>query len=195
MKFRGMIKNKYPALKKDGDLAELIGVILGDGHIRKYPRTEELSIFSNANNPGFIKRYSRLIEIVFGKKPKIGFHSNKKSCVRIRIYEKHIADRLHIPISPKMRKKIPFHRWISSSRKFMIRYLRGLYEAEGSFCVHRPTSTYKLFFSNINTSLLHIVSLSLKRLGFFHNLSGFRVQVSRKKEVYKLKKLLGFREY
>jgi len=44
----GLIRSTYPAPRKDGNLAELVGVILGDGHIRKFPRTEELSIFSNS---------------------------------------------------------------------------------------------------------------------------------------------------
>ena len=58
MKKMGKIPSDYPSFKKNGDLAELIGVILGDGHIAKFPRTEALTIFSNSNNVGFIKRYS-----------------------------------------------------------------------------------------------------------------------------------------
>ena len=68
MRTEGKIKSEYSPFKKDGDLAELIGVILGDGHIRPYPRTEELSIFSNSNNPGFVERYATLVEKIFGKK-------------------------------------------------------------------------------------------------------------------------------
>lgn len=63
----------YTEPTKDGDLAELIGVVLDDGHIAAFPRTEELSIFSN----------------------KIG-------CIRIRIYQKHIQARLGVPFSPEV---------------------------------------------------------------------------------------------
>lgn len=196
MKRDGRIKNEYLPFKKDGDLAELIGVVLGDGHIWVYPRTEELSIFSNANNPGFVERYRKLVASIFGKNPKITFHSNKrKTCIRIRIYEKHIAFRLGVPISPRLHKEIALPRWISQKNEYVIRYLRGLYEAEGSFCVHKPTSTYKLFFANKNKSLLRIVPLLLRRLGFHVNVSGSKVQVSRKEEVYRLKELIEFRKY
>ncbi|MFZ2522221.1 MAG: hypothetical protein WAX44_04545 [Minisyncoccia bacterium] len=143
MKAEGKIKSGYPTLKKDGDLAELVGVVLGDGHIYKYDRTEELSIFSNANNPGFIKRYSSLMEKVFSRKPTIKSHS-KKTCIRIRIYEKHIQERLGVPFSPRLNKKIIIPGWIFNKRAYMIRYLRGLYEAEGSYSVHKPTYTYKV---------------------------------------------------
>lgn len=37
----GLIKAEYPILEKTADLAELIGVILGDGHIGKFPRTKD----------------------------------------------------------------------------------------------------------------------------------------------------------
>ena len=64
----GKILTVFSPLKHDGDLAELIGVLLGDGHLQKFPRTERLLIFSNSNNPGFIKRYTSLVEKLFKKK-------------------------------------------------------------------------------------------------------------------------------
>ena len=69
MKKEGKLKTEYSTFAKNGDLAEFIGVVLGDGHIRNYPRTEELSIFSNSNNPGFVRRYSGIVEKIFDKKP------------------------------------------------------------------------------------------------------------------------------
>ncbi len=151
MKLAGKIRSLYPKFKKDADLAELIGVILGDGHIRKYPRTEELSIFSNSNNAGFIERYSNLIEKIFEKKPVLRNHG-KANCTRIRIYQKEIQSRLDIPYSPRGLLKIEVPGWILKDRKLIVRYLRGLYEAEGSHCIHKPTSTYKVFFTNHNVS-------------------------------------------
>src|SRR3989344_4145337 len=64
MKAEGKIKSEYLPFKKDGDLAELIGVVLGDGHICSYARTEELRIISNSNNPGFVDRYAKIAEKV-----------------------------------------------------------------------------------------------------------------------------------
>lgn len=92
----GKIRSVYPPLKRNGDLAELIGVILGDGNIQKFPRTERLLIFSNASNKGFAKRYSRLVRRLFKKKPYVYLQS-KQNCVRISLYEKEISRRLNIP--------------------------------------------------------------------------------------------------
>ena len=190
----GQIRSKYPALIKNGDFAELIGVILGDGHIRKFPRTEELSIFSNSNNLGFIKRYSKLVQQIFDQKPAVTKHG-KRNCIRIRIYQKNIASRLNMPYSPRklLHIRVPF--WVLKKNSFIVRYLRGLYEAEGSYCVHKPTSTYKIFFSNANLSMLNNVFRLVRKLGFHPHKDVLRVQISRKKEIIDFLNLIQFRKY
>jgi len=193
MKKIGKIKSNYPSLKQNGDLAELIGVALGDGNIFNFPRTEALTIASNAKNKGFIQRYSSLIQKIFLKKPKI----NKPSggCVRIRLYEKNISKRLNFPTGARKDKNTRIPRWISENKEYLKRYLRGLYEAEGSFCIHKPTYTYKFLFSNRNVSLLNNVYQSLRILGFHPHKSKDKIQISRKEEVYKIKDLIKFRQY
>ncbi|MDO8620136.1 MAG: LAGLIDADG family homing endonuclease [bacterium] len=195
MKATGKIRSVYPLFKKDGDLAELIGVVLGDGHIRRFPRTEELSIFSNSNNPGFISRYARLMERIFDKKPALTKHQG--NCTRIRLYQKEVHSRLGVPYSPRGKLHIRVPRWILNNEKYIVRYLRGLYEAEGSHCVHLPTGTYKLFFSNRNQSMLNNVFRLLRKLGFHPHKSKnhYNVQLSKKVEVFKAIKLLQFRKY
>lgn len=190
----GLIRSKYPTFSKDGDLAELVGVILGDGHIRKFPRVDELSIFSNSNNHGFIKRYSELVEKTFDQKPAITKHG-KGNCVRIRIYQKNIALRLNVSYSPRGLLRIKIPPWILKNNKFIVRYLRGLYEAEGCYCVHKSTSTYKVFFSNANASMLNNVFRLVRRFGFHPHKDALRVQISRKKEVFDFLNLIQFRKY
>jgi len=193
MKKLGKIRSTYPKLKRDADLAELIGVVLGDGNISVFPRTEAMTIASNAKNKGFIKRYAYLIEKIFSQRPTI--NKPNRGCVRIRIYQKYISRRIDIPTGSRKDKNIKIPQWILKNKSFLVRYLRGLYEAEGSFCVHRPTCTYKFLFSNKNESLLNNVYRVLIILGFHPNKSGYKIQVSRKEEVYKVKNLIKFRQY
>jgi len=194
MKMEGKIKSEYLPLKKDGDLAELVGVILGDGHIRPYPRTEELSIFSNSNNPMFVKRYAGLIEKVFGRKPTASLHS-ASNCIRIRIYEKEISKRLGIPFSPRGKLKITVPSWILGKKSYIVRYLRGLYEAEGSHSIHKATYTYKVQFANRNVSMLENVFRLVLKLGFHPHGGRDMVQLSRKEEVFRFLNLIRFRKY
>lgn len=194
MKAEGKIKSEYLALKKDGDLAELIGVTLGDGHICVYPRTEELRIISNSNNPGFIARYAKIMEKVFGKKPYVR-DSNQNNSTRIGLYEKHISSRMGIPTGARKYSKIEVPAWILKNRKYIVRYLRGLYEAEGSFSAHKATYTHKFLFANTNETMLDNVYFLVKKLGFHPHRSPYQIQLSRKKEVYEAMKVLKFRDY
>lgn len=156
MKELGEIPASHPSFGRSGDLAELMGVVLGDGHLSRFPRTEELTIFSNADNKGFIERYSHLLEKIFSKKAYVAKMS-RSNCVRIRIYQKEIKKCFGVPYSPRGKKSIGVPMWISKNKRYIVRYLRGLYEAEGSFCVHEPTSTYKFLFRNRNLSMLRNV--------------------------------------
>lgn len=193
-KAEGKIKSEYPPLEKNGDLAELIGVVLGDGHICVYPRCEELRLISNSNSPGFIERYAVLMEKIFNKKPYV-IQSGQSNSTKIGFYEKLISKRLGVPTGARKDLEIEIPKWISKNRKYVIRYLRGLYEAEGSFCVHEPTYTHKFLFANRNVSMLNNVFSLMHGLGFNPHKSKDQVQISRKEEVYRAMKILGFREY
>lgn len=194
MKKLGLIKSVYPNFQKNGNLAELIGVVLGDGYIGKFPRCEVLRVLSNSNNHGFVKRYFNLMKKVLRKKPTVA-KKNSANCITITVYEKWISKRLGIPTGARKEKMIRIPQWILRRRDYIIRYLRGLYEAEGSYCIHKPTSTYKFQFTNRNQSMLRNVKKLLTRLDFNPYTTGYQVQIARKKEVEGIRKLLHFRQY
>jgi DNA-binding transcriptional regulator WhiA len=195
MKKLGKIRSRYPAFRKTGDLAELIGLVLGDGHIESFPRTESLTIACNAKNAGLVRRCKDLLRKLFEKEPYEGNTVSNRNCIRVRVYQKNISRRLGLPTGD--RKDIRFRTpiWISGNKEYLKRYLRGLYEAEGSLCTHKPTCTYKLFFSNRNKFLRENVYRGLKILGFHPHRGKYQIQVSRKKEVYEIKDLIRFRQY
>lgn len=190
----GKIKADYPVLSPGGDLAELIGVVLGDGNIQAFPRTERLLIFSNSNNPGFVARYARIVEEVFNKKPYV-YKTKDKNCIRIGIYQKEISSRLGVPTGARKELVLPVPEWILSNKEYIVRYLRGLYEAEGSVSHHPPTSTHKFAFSNLNQSLLKNVNDLMISLGFHPSKGSKVVQISRKAEVEEAIELIQFRKY
>ena len=194
MKREGKIKSEYPPLKRNGDLAELIGVALGDGHLEKFPRTERLLIFSNSNNRGFIKRYTKLVQKVFCKEPYV-YAQTGRHCTRISLYEKNLSARLGVPLGARKNLCIRVPRWILAKEEYVVRYLRGLYEAEGSLMFHQKTYTHKLSFSNLNQSILSIVFRLVRRMGFHPHRDKVRVQISRKEEVRRAADLLQFRKY
>ena len=194
MRICGSMPTEYPAFPHTAKFAELIGVILGDGHIEKHPRTERLVISANSKNLGFIERYCKIMEELFHKKSH-RIPSKLSDCTRLTLYEKKISSRLGISTGNRKKCTYPIPKWIARDKDSLIAYLRGLYEAEGSFCVHVPTCTYKFLFSNRNESLLQNVYTCVKKLGFHPHRSKYQIQVSRKAEVYKIKKMIRFRQY
>jgi len=194
MKRLGKIKAVYQPLRKNGELAELIGVVLGDGNIYAFPRTECLRIVGNSKNIGFIERYSHLVEKVFKKKPHVS-KRKASNATDIVIYENQISRRLGIPAGARAKLTVQVPTWIRKNRSFIIRYLRGLYEAEGSICFHEKTYTHKLLFANRNESMLNNVFQLVRNLGFHPHRSQYQIQISRKEEVQNLKNLLRFRLY
>lgn len=194
MKKLGDIKSAYPVFKKNGDLAELIGTVLGDGHIYKHPRCDSLRITGDASKMDFVNRSANLVEVVFDKKPTV-LKVLRSNAMTVTIYERNISKRLGIPQGSRKDLNYILPKWIVRSRPFTIRFLRGLYEAEGSLCYHPPTSTHKLFFANKNQHLLKLVATLVEGLGFTQNTYINKVQVSRKAEVQELKNLIQFRSY
>ncbi|MEK7479604.1 MAG: LAGLIDADG family homing endonuclease [Patescibacteria group bacterium] len=192
-KRRGIIPVAYPPLRKNPQLAFLIGLVLGDGHIQKMPRCEALSIVLGTDKPPLIQMVTETIRGVFGKDPWV--YKRESRCVTIRIYQKKISSRLGIPCGSRKNKKICAAPWIWKNKKYLLSWLRGLYEAEGSFCVHKPTYTYKFLFANRNESLLDEVYKAWQRLGFHPHCSKDKVQISKKHEVFSAKDLIKFREY
>lgn len=190
----GLIPRKYSRLKKSGDLAELIGTTLGDGHIGVFPRTEVLRLVASGAHPASADRWGMLIYKVFGKAPTIIKRKNS-NCYNVTLYQKHISERLEIPTGARAEYAFTLPDWIRNTRAYYIRFLRGLYEAEGSYSVHKSTYTYKFLFNNKNESLLRVVHEGMTALGFHPHTSSFKVQLSRREEVAKAMKLVHFRDY
>lgn len=190
----GKIPSEYPAFKQSNELAFLIGLVLGDGNIYQYQRTQGLRIALGTDKPELWQYAVKILASIFRKTPTARKVKNV-NCMVIDLYQKQISQRLGIPIGDRGKLDIAVLRWILANEEYILNYLKGLYEAEGSFCVHKPTGTYKLLFSNRNQSMLRNVMQLWEKLGFHPHQSGPRVQLSRKVEAYDAVDLIKFRKY
>lgn len=192
MRALGKIPDVNTIFPPSQDVAEYMGVVLGDGNISIFPRTERLIIVSNANNQYFIKRYSFLTEKLFNKKPTV---SKLKgiNAIRISIYQKKISYRLKIPTGNRNRMHIIIPGWIWMEKNYIISLLKGLFEAEGSLSIHLPTCTYNFQFKNNNKYLLNAVEKGLKILGYNPEIRKNAIRLRKKKEVETFKQLIDFR--
>lgn len=184
----------YSELNQNEELAFLIGLILGDGNIHKFPRTECLTVVLGTDKPALWKYTADLVEKLFNKKPYVA-KVNGSECMRVRIYQNNISERLGIPTGARGSLTIKIPKWIDRNKLFLIAYLKGLFEAEGSFCVHAPTCTYNFAFANRNRSLLNVVECSLTKLGFTPRRRPVNIALRKRAEALAFEKLISFRKY
>jgi intein-encoded DNA endonuclease-like protein len=184
----------YATLKRDEDLAFLIGLVLGDGNIHAHTRTESLTLALGTDKPELWQYASAVLEKIFLKKPYVA-KIKASECIRVRIYQKHISEGLGISTGARGNLTIEIPEWIENNKKFLISYLKGLFEAEGSFCIHLPTCTYNFAFANRNKSLLSIVEKSLSKLGFTPRRRPFNIALRKREEALAFEKLISFRKY
>lgn len=185
---------QYADIRQSTDLAFLIGLVLGDGNIYKSPRTESLTLALGTDKPALWRYAASVIEKIFQKKPYVA-KITASECMRVRIYQKHISARLGIPIGARGDLTLSIPSWIQDNKSFLVAYLKGLFEAEGSLCIHLPTCTYNFAFANRNESLLTIVEQSLKRLGFTPRRRPINIALRKQDEVRAFEKLISFRKY
>ncbi len=190
----GVIPKLNNPLDKNKDLAFLIGLILGDGNIHKFLRTEGLRITLATKYPNLWKYAAEVVGRVFNKEPSVRKVKNSE-CMTISIYQKGISRRLEIPSGKRGKLAIKLPDWIWQDRNYLRACIRGLFEAEGSFSIHKPTYTYNLCFSNNNPSLLDEVEKAIKIFGFHPERRTNAVRLRKKKETYDFIDLIGFRQY
>lgn len=193
-KWRKSHRIDYTHIPHGGNLAEYIGVVLGDGNIEAFPRTERIVITGDAKKIEFIYRYAKMTELLFKKAPVV-MNATYSNAVRISLYQKFISKRLEIPTGNKEQFAYVLPTWIENNERHLIRFLRGLYEAEAYLSIHLPTSTYNFGFVNTNPHLLKIVENALRRLEFHPEIRHNAIRIRKKAEVERLKNLLQFRQY
>ncbi len=129
------------------DLAELIGIILGDGHLRKCERTEQLCVSCNSNQQVYIENITALMNRVLSKAPSI-YRSKSENVVRIVVYQNRLSAKLKLPHGNKIKNNIGIPQWIKSDQAYSIRCLKGLFETDGSLNIHKESYTTVIEFKN-----------------------------------------------
>lgn len=190
----GIIPDSNKQFDKTESLAVLIGLILGDGNISQYPRTECLRITLGTDKPELASYATRLIKDVFNKAPSM-IKRNNMNCFNVTISQKNISTRLEIPRGARGKLKIRLPIWIWKKKKYIVSALKGLFEAEGSYCIHEITYTYNFEFSNRNVSLLDEVEKGLRTLGFNPERRKTSVRLRKKAEAIAFRELISFRTY
>lgn len=185
---------QYRELEKDNNLAELIGIVLGDGNLNKHPRTENLRITCNSKDTGYIKHIGSLIKKVFNKSPSIR-KRNDANAVSVDLYQCKISERLNLPCGDKIRNNVGIPSWILSDKRYILKCLKGLFETDGCFHEDEDNYTRIIEFKNNCKRLRKDVYNSLVILGFNPQFGSNYIRLAKRNETYKFKTVIDFRNY
>lgn len=176
------------------DLAELLGIMIGDGHISWRKRGKWIVIVSNlSTDKNHIKnRVYNLFKREFKIEPKI--RENKKdNSIRLFVYSKEITENFVDLGLPKNKKldyiKIP--KFIFKNKFLLINCLRGIFDTDGS--IYRKYGQYaQVGFRSHSKKLLEDIKRGLNVLDFNPSIDGIGyVFIHRQLEIIKFFKLIG----
>lgn len=196
------IKIKTP--EKSQKLAELIGIILGDGNINYYKKGKKIGVYQiniagdkNLDREYHLKYITPLINDLFGVKV-VEFLPKKTNARHLIISSKQLVNFFitnELKSGSKIRNQVTIPSWIKENNSYLKACLRGLYDTDGSVYKLTNQNTYQICFTNYNNTLLNDVRNSLLSLGI--NVSkitkGRDIMITKKTELRKFLKEIGFR--
>jgi len=179
--FEQIMQNKYEkkemvAPKMSELLAEILGVLNGDGHISKFKY--EVCVVGDLRE----KDYYNYLQNLFGSVFRIFFTIYEtSSCLKLRTYSINLSNFLtnqyKLPKGNKL-KRLRIPRQVFSSKKLLAAYLRGLFDTDGSFYIRRNnepvvqiTSASPIFLKEIREALISFnfnVARGNQRIFLYH---------------------------
>ena len=153
------IAKQFPMPKLSSDLAEFIGIILGDGGLTRY----QLKITLNSKEEKEYRIFvSNLIFKLFYVHPKIYQRKNEKTCnislAGIKLIE--ILDKLGVEYGSKVNRQAQVPRWVKNNSNYAQACLRGLMDTDGCVYHHHHVShgvyclNLGLTFTNLSQPLV-----------------------------------------
>jgi len=154
-------------------LAEVVGIILGDGSISNYQTRVTLNRKVDKNYAIFVKG---LIKHVFGENPsvmeRVKYNTIELTISGVGLVE--VLEQLGLRRGNKIMHQICFPKWILDSSQYRIACVRGLFDTDGGLYFHKKGFKKYLgwCFSSFSKPLLKNVMETLLSLGFNVKKSG-----------------------
>lgn len=187
---------RYPRLlikKPSKELAELIGIILGDGNIWcKKEGYYYVRICGDAEKDrDYLLNYVKpLFEKLFKKKMHLIKHSTHKELF-ISIGNKDVVFTLNhfgLPSGNKKKNNVGIPNWILESNEYIKACIRGLIDTDGSVCPITGRDYPYIWFSCNIENLRKTFKIAMEKIGF--NTSKWNIREGRTPDTYIGKKEL-----
>jgi len=187
--------------KNSVDLAEFIGIMLGDGGINC--STQATIVLHKDNAKSYITLIRKNIKKLFSINPAVYYYQkgSHKNVATITIHSTSFVKFLvskGLKIGNKVKKQVDVPLWIKKNKNFSKHCLRGLIDTDGCVYLHRhKTNGCDCFniginFSNKSTPLLKFVYNTFKNLNFHPKIFANGVNLYRESEVRRYAKEIKF---
>ncbi|MBA7698010.1 hypothetical protein ES703_106684 [subsurface metagenome] len=190
--------------KRNKYLSEVIGIILGDGHVSEFKKDKKVRCYSiriagnaKTDRDYLINYIPLLFKKVFNEKGKV--HFSKRSKVGyFTIYGKNFVEFIKtqgIKSGNKKKNKQGLPKWVRENKKYLLKCIRGLIDTDGS--IHYISNTnlnLRISYTSHIPNLLKDVREALISLGFNPSkvIRERQIFLSRKEDINKYVKEIGF---
>ncbi|MFC1704766.1 LAGLIDADG family homing endonuclease [Nanoarchaeota archaeon] len=200
---KGSLKEiKIP--EKSKELAELVGIILGDGNLHYFKKGKKIGSYmlriagDKRHDYDYLVNYvSNLIINLFGVRPKID--ERKSNEMLIIVHSKKLLEFLFsMGLKPgnKIKSKVSIPKWIFEDSDYLKSCVRGLIDTDGCIYSLKPKypNYYQISFKNNNLELLKDLRTAFLRLGYpISKISCYKqIYLSQQKYLRKFYKDIGF---
>jgi len=201
---KGNTKKIYNPNKSE-NLAELVGIILGDGNINRYTKGKKIATYALRicghveNDYDYLINFvSPLIEDLFDIKAFFYKSKTTKSSYVIASSKKLVEFLFDIGLmnGNKVTRQVGIPMWIMNNKKYSVSCLRGLIDTDG--CIFsmskKDPHLLRISFKNHSRNLLEDVRNILIKSGFHPSkiITKNTIYLSRKKDVEKYLNDIGF---
>lgn len=183
--------------KNSPQLAELVGILLGDGGLTRKQVTVSVNKFDDQD---FIPYIAGLFQKLFSINPSI-YITKKDNCAQIVLSRSklvHFFVNMGLCIGSKVRHQVDVPSWIKKSEEFSKYCLRGLFDTDGCFYIDKHRYKNKIYlncgmcFRNYSLPVLLFFKTKLEQLGLHptHN-TKFSICLRRENEIIKYFQIVG----
>lgn len=163
------------------DLAEIFGVLNGDGHLSKI--NHEISVIGNVNtDEGYFNYLKKKFENLFGIKFKI---EKFEHYIKLRAYSIDLVNWLNKEHGfPKGKKKgnLKIPKSVLYKSSILSSYLRGLFDTDGTFYTRRDNEPV-IEISSADKRYLRQIKEQLSLIGFKAGIGEHRIFLYNKEEI------------
>lgn len=177
--------------KPSQQLAEFVGILLGDGGISQRQVTVSLNSETEQEYIQFVvSLIKKLFHVPVSIYPDRQYKAVDIVVSRTKLVH-YCVERLGLKIGDKVRQQVDIPRWVKNNPQYLLACLRGLVDTDGSVFSHRYRVNGKLYsykkmaFSNSSRALLESVYESFQKIGLSPRFTkdGKDVRIESKKDV------------